>query len=144
MRRKLLILGLLVLLLCASVIAWALLELPPPKYLLRYGLSPGCEPTGETKWIFRTVPQEGDFGVETWLNESWRYSGNANVWTMMSADEDLGYVYLPTSTPTSDYYGAFRLGDRTLPDDPTVVHIQAGDRPQRRHHVNPEPVPELL
>ena len=37
--------------------------------------------TGDTKWMFRTVPQADDFGADTWLNESWRYSGNANVWT---------------------------------------------------------------
>jgi formylglycine-generating enzyme required for sulfatase activity len=47
-RRKLLILGLLLLLVVAGVIAWPLAGLPPPRYLLRYGLSPGCEPTGET------------------------------------------------------------------------------------------------
>ena len=33
--------------------------------------------TGEMKWIFRTIPQGDDFGVDSWGNESWRYSGTA-------------------------------------------------------------------
>ena len=36
--------------------------------------------TGDVRWVFRTVPQGDDFGADTWLNESWRYSGNANIW----------------------------------------------------------------
>ena len=84
--------------------------------------------TGETKWIFRTVPQEGDFGVETWLNESWRYSGNTNVWAMLSADEELGMVYLPTGTPTSDYYGGHRLGDNLFAESLVALDVETGER----------------
>ncbi|MCY4074615.1 MAG: PQQ-binding-like beta-propeller repeat protein, partial [Acidobacteria bacterium] len=43
--------------------------------------------TGDVRWMFRTVPQGDDFGAETWGNESWRYSGNTNVWSMLTADE---------------------------------------------------------
>ena len=84
--------------------------------------------TGETKWIFRTVPQADDFGVDTWLDESWRYSGNANVWTMMSADEELGYVYLPTGTPTGDYYGGHRPGDNLFAESLVALDIETGQR----------------
>ena len=54
-------------------------------------------------WTFHTVPQPGEAGHDTWKGESWRYSGKVKVWTAMSADEELGYVYLPTNTtrPTS-------------------------------------------
>ena len=55
--------------------------------------------TGEHAWDFHTVPNSADeFGVDTWLNDSWRYSGNANVWSMLAGDNELGYVYLPTGT----------------------------------------------
>ncbi|HIF21035.1 MAG TPA: pyrroloquinoline quinone-dependent dehydrogenase [Gemmatimonadetes bacterium] len=84
--------------------------------------------TGETKWIFHTVPQEGEFGVDTWLNDSWRYSGNANVWAMLSADEELGMVYLPTGTPTSDYYGGHRLGDNLFAESIVAVAVETGER----------------
>src|SRR5712671_664655 len=67
--------------------------------------------TGRLLWTFHTVAQEGESGVETWEKESWKEAGNANVWAPMSADEELGYVYLPVSTPTNDYYGGHRPGD---------------------------------
>ena len=67
--------------------------------------------TGRLLWTFHTVPQENEPGVETWANESWKEAGNTNVWAPMSADEELGYIYLPVSTPTNDYYGGHRVGD---------------------------------
>ena len=84
--------------------------------------------TGDTKWLFRTVPQADDFGVDTWLNESWRYSGNANVWTMLSVDDEAGYIYLPTGTPTGDYYGGHRLGDNLFAESLVALDIETGQR----------------
>ena len=85
--------------------------------------------TGRHKWDFHNVPQSADaFGVDTWLNESWRYSGNANSWSNMSADPELGYVYLPTSTPTSDYYGGHRPGDNLFAESLVCVDIETGQR----------------
>ena len=59
--------------------------------------------TGKQLWQFRSIPGEGEFGNETWEQGSWKTTGAANVWTMMSADEALGYVYLPFSTPSNDH-----------------------------------------
>ena len=67
--------------------------------------------TGRLLWTFHTTPQGEEPGVETWEKDSWKEAGNANVWAPMSADEELGYVYLPVSTPTNDYYGGHRPGD---------------------------------
>ena len=67
--------------------------------------------TGKPAWIFHAIPQEGEFGNDTWEEESWKYTGNANVWTLMTTDEELGYVYLPMSTPTNDWYGGQRSGN---------------------------------
>ena len=84
--------------------------------------------TGELRWIFKTIPWEGQFGVETWENDSWKYSGNANVWTQMSADPELGYVYLPTGTPTNDFYGGHRLGDNLFAESLVCVDVETGER----------------
>ncbi len=84
--------------------------------------------TGEHKWDFHTVPQEGEEGVETWKDDSWRYSGNANVWPYLSADEELGYVYLPTGTPTNDYYGGHRLGDNLFAESIVAVNVETGKK----------------
>ena len=84
--------------------------------------------TGDTRWIFRTVPEGDDFGADTWLNESWRYSGNVNVWPPMSADDETGYVFLPTGTPTSDYYGGHRPGDNLFAESLVAVDGETGER----------------
>ncbi len=84
--------------------------------------------TGERKWVFRTVPQEGEVGVDTWEEESWKYSGNTNVWSMISADPELGYVYLPVSTPTNDYYGGHRKGDNLFAESIVCLDAATGER----------------
>ena len=85
--------------------------------------------TGRHKWDFHNVPQSADeYGSDTWLNESWRYSGNTNTWGHIAADPELGYVYLPTSTPTSDYYGGHRLGDNLFAESLVCVDIETGQR----------------
>ena len=85
--------------------------------------------TGEHAWDFHTVPNRPDeFGVDTWLNESWRYSGNANVWSMLAGDNELGHVYLPTGTATNDYYGADRPGDNLFSETLIAVDVDTGQR----------------
>ena len=84
--------------------------------------------TGKQLWVFHTIPQEGEFGNETWENESWKFTGNTNVWTRMSADEELGYVYLPISTPTNDWYGGNRLGDNLFAESLVCLNIKTGER----------------
>ena len=84
--------------------------------------------TGDVKWVFRTVPLGDDFGADTWQNESWRYSGNANIWPPLSSDEELGMFYLPTGTPTSDYYGGHRLGDNLYAESLVCLDAATGER----------------
>ncbi|MCY3964196.1 MAG: pyrroloquinoline quinone-dependent dehydrogenase [Acidobacteria bacterium] len=84
--------------------------------------------TGEQKWIFHTIPQGDEVGVETWENDSWTYSGNTNVWSLMSADPELGTVYLPTGTPTNDWYGGHRLGDNLYAESLICLDADTGEK----------------
>ena len=84
--------------------------------------------TGEQVWMFHTIPQGKEFGADTWEDESWRYTGNANVWTGMSADQHLGYIYLPTGTPTNDWYGGHCLGDNLFAESLVCVDARTGKR----------------
>ena len=84
--------------------------------------------TGALKWVFHVIPREGDLGVATWEDESWRYSGGANVWSMMAVDDELRYVYLPTSTPTNDYYGGHRRGDNLFAESLVCLDAETGKR----------------
>ena len=107
--------------------------------------------TGRLLWTFHTVPQGEEPGVETWEKESWKDAGNANVWAPMSADEELGYVYLPVSTPTNDYYGGDRLGDGLYAESLVCLDVATGKRVwhfQLVHHglwdYDPPAAPNLI
>ena len=67
--------------------------------------------TGKRVWSFSVIPQSAtDPGADTWENDSWRNNGHGNVWAPMALDEGRGLLYLPTSTPSSDFYGGARPG----------------------------------
>ena len=84
--------------------------------------------TGRKLWTFRAVPGPGEVGHDTWSGDSWKTTGGANVWTLMSADEELGYVYLPFGTPTNDYYGGDRHGDNLFGESLVCVDARTGRR----------------
>jgi quinoprotein glucose dehydrogenase len=84
--------------------------------------------TGKLLWTFTTIPKPGEFGNETWENESWAINGNTGVWTQISVDEDLGLVYLPVETPTSDYYGGHRPGNNLFAETLVCVDLRTGQR----------------
>ena len=84
--------------------------------------------TGEMEWIFHTIPQPGEFGNDTWEDNSWEYTGNTNSWTIMSADDELGIGYIPIGTPTNDWYGGKRLGDNLFAESLVAVSAASGER----------------
>ena len=74
--------------------------------------------TGKLLWTFNTIPAPGEFGNDTWENDSWAINGNTGVWTQMTVDEELGLVYLPVESPTSDFYGGHRPGQQSVRREP--------------------------
>ncbi len=84
--------------------------------------------TGKLRWQFHVIPQKGEFGVETWENGSWEYTGHSPVWSTFSADTELGYLYMPVTAPTSDMYGGHRLGDNLYSQSIVCVEAATGKR----------------
>jgi quinoprotein glucose dehydrogenase len=84
--------------------------------------------TGKKLWQFNTIPRPGEFGHETWENGSWAINGNVGVWTEISVDEELGIVYLPVETPTSDFYGGHRPGNNLFAESLVAVDLKTGVR----------------
>ena len=72
--------------------------------------------TGKLIWTFHDVPQKGEFGYDSWENNSADYNGNAGVWTGITVDPELGNVYLPVEDPTNDVYGGSRPGNDLFGD----------------------------
>src|SRR4029079_18221394 len=93
--------------------------------------------TGKVLWTFNTIPRPGEFGSDTWENDSWSVNGNAGVWTQITVDEEAGLVYLPVEDPTSDQYGGHRPGNNLFADSLVCVDLKTGVRKwhfQVAHH----------
>jgi glucose dehydrogenase len=84
--------------------------------------------TGKLLWTFHTIPRPGEFGNETWENDSWKENGNTGVWTQMTVDEEAGLAYLPVEDPASDFYGGHRPGDNLYGDSLVCVDLKTGQR----------------
>jgi quinoprotein glucose dehydrogenase len=84
--------------------------------------------TGKLRWTFRIIPQPGEEGNDTWEKDSWAYTGAGNVWSLMSADDALGYVYLPTTSVTNDMFGGHRPGANLFSDCIVCVDARTGKK----------------
>ena len=84
--------------------------------------------TGKLVWTFRTIPQSGEFGNNTWDNDSWRFTGHTNVWAPTSLDQERGLLYLPVTTPSNDYYGGRRPGANLFAESIVCLDANTGVR----------------
>jgi quinoprotein glucose dehydrogenase len=84
--------------------------------------------TGKKIWQFDTIPRPGQFGNDTWEENSWAFNGNVGVWTQISADAQAGLAYLPVETPTSDFYGGHRPGNNLFAESIVAVDLKTGQR----------------
>ena len=84
--------------------------------------------SGKLLWTFHTIPKPGEFGNDTWENGSWATNGNTGVWTQITVDPQLGLVYLPVESPTSDFYGGERPGSNLFGESLVAVDLKTGQR----------------
>jgi glucose dehydrogenase len=84
--------------------------------------------TGELLWTFKTIPEPGEEGHDTWLNESASYTGNAASWPPISYDAETGYVYVPTEAATGDYYGGHRPGNNLFSTSLLCLDSRTGEK----------------
>ena len=84
--------------------------------------------TGKQLWVFHSVPESSEAGNETWLRGSWKSPRGVSAWAPLSGDEELGYVYLPFSAPSNDYYGGDRPGDNLFGDSIVCLNAKTGQR----------------
>jgi quinoprotein glucose dehydrogenase len=84
--------------------------------------------TGKRLWIFHTIPQPGEFGNDTWENDSWSYTGNAGNWAPITIDEELNRVYLATEDGTGDYFGGHRHGNNLFSAAVVCLDLNTGKR----------------
>ena len=85
--------------------------------------------SGEHRWKFNIIPQtESEFGFDTWENDAWDWTGDVSSWAPLSADLERGIVYIPTNSPTIDYYGGFRPGNNLFGTTTIAIDVESGQR----------------
>ena len=84
--------------------------------------------SGDFKWKFHVVPRPGELGHDTWESDAWQWTGDVSSWAPMSADPELGRVYIPTNSATIDYYGGFRPGDNLFAASLIALDVETGER----------------
>jgi len=84
--------------------------------------------TGEKLWKFDVLPGPGEVGHETWENDAWEWTGDISSWAPLSADPELGLVYVPTNGATQDYFGGFRPGDNLFSTSLIALDVETGER----------------
>ena len=92
--------------------------------------------TGKRLWIFHTIPKPGEFGLNTWEQDSWAYTGNTGAWGQMSIDEQLGLLYIGVEVPTGDYYGGPRPGAGLFGESIVAVDLKTGARKWHYQYVH--------
>ncbi|MGD9902824.1 MAG: PQQ-binding-like beta-propeller repeat protein [Vicinamibacterales bacterium] len=84
--------------------------------------------TGKLLWTFHVVPHAGEYGADSWGDESYAFSGDLASWCCLSSDAELGHVYIPTSAPTGINYGGHRPGDNLFSDSILALDVKTGRR----------------
>jgi glucose dehydrogenase len=92
--------------------------------------------TGKLLWTFHTVPRPGEAGSETWPANGWKNRSGANVWGFFTIDEKRGIVYAPIGSPTSDFYGADRVGDGLYGNSLVALDARTGEKKWHRQLVH--------
>ena len=93
--------------------------------------------TGKRVWRFKTVPEAGEYGNDTWKDDSWKYVGHTNAWAPLSADDARGIIYVPVGTPSNDWYGGERKGAGLFGETVLALDAKTGKRIwhfQTAHH----------
>ncbi|MBI1784532.1 pyrroloquinoline quinone-dependent dehydrogenase [Candidatus Sumerlaeota bacterium] len=84
--------------------------------------------SGKIIWRFNTIPQNAEFGTQSWEKDSWKDRGGVNVWAPMSVDPERGMVFLPATSPTADFYGGDRRGQNLFANCVLALDAATGRR----------------
>ena len=84
--------------------------------------------SGEQRWRFNVVPRPGEFGHDTWEGDSWKDRGGTNSWSISSVDEENGLVFVPLTSPSTDFYGGDRHGANLFGNSLVALDCKTGAR----------------
>ena len=83
--------------------------------------------TGALRWSWDPVPRDSaDAAWRTWTGPSAHRTGAANAWSVIAADAARDLVFVPTSSPSPDYFGGERLGDNRYANSIVALRASTG------------------
>ena len=84
--------------------------------------------SGAPMWDFDPVPRDpGSAAMRSWKTDSIPVEGHANAWAPMSVDQERGLLFLPTSSPSPDFFGGLRPGDNHYANSVVALDGQSGE-----------------
>lgn len=84
--------------------------------------------TGAAKWQFDPLPRDpADPAGKTWEKGTAEGWGGGNVWANMAVDDALDLVYLPTTSPSGDFFGGGRAGDNRYSSSIVAIKGSTGE-----------------
>jgi quinoprotein glucose dehydrogenase len=84
--------------------------------------------TGRLAWVFKTIPDKGEKGSETWpagVRKSGE-TGAANCWAGMAVDRERGMIFIPTGSAAFDFYGGNRPGKNLFANCLIALNARTG------------------
>jgi len=84
--------------------------------------------TGAERWRWDPIPRNADEpAYASWQSDEAARNGSANAWAPLSADDELGLVYVPTSSASPDFYGGERKGDNPYANSVVALKAASGE-----------------
>ena len=84
--------------------------------------------TGQRRWAWDPVPRaEDDPEHGGWQSVQAARTGAANAWSILSVDPERDLVFVPTGTPSPDFYGGLRLGDNRYANSVVALRASTGE-----------------
>ncbi|MGH9663709.1 MAG: PQQ-binding-like beta-propeller repeat protein, partial [Bryobacteraceae bacterium] len=84
--------------------------------------------SGKLVWTFHTVPRDNEFGAGTWAPGSRKNRGGLNAWAPLSIDQKRGILFLPLTSPATDFYGGDRKGSDLFGNSLVALDAATGKR----------------
>jgi quinoprotein glucose dehydrogenase len=83
--------------------------------------------TGGLRWTWDPIPQQAtDPARKTWKGDGATRTGAANAWSIISADSGRDLIFVPTSSPSPDFYGGERLGNNSYANSVVALRASTG------------------
>jgi len=84
--------------------------------------------TGALKWVFHSLPANGEQGADTWPAGARATHGGVHNWSELTIDEARGIAFVPFGTGRFDFYGGDRAGQNLFANSLVALDARTGRR----------------